>query len=115
MHRLSLAFLTEIPIFLGDKGEPLSSPKMLVEPEEVTENKGKTIKLSCLASGNPQPLMSWRKFNGTLPRSRHRIYITGTLELQNLKEEDSGTYVCSARSILGRRSVSMVLSVRGKL
>lgn len=54
--------------------------------------------LKCTATGNPAPVISWRKENGVLPSGRHEIKQDGSLVIKNLVKLDSGVYVCTATS-----------------
>ncbi|ESO88861.1 hypothetical protein LOTGIDRAFT_219009 [Lottia gigantea] len=60
---------------------------------------GSSTTLSCETRGYPQPVVTWSKQNGDLP-SEHRI-IDSNLEIERVREEDSGTYYCNAANRYG--------------
>ena len=56
------------------------------------------VRLNCSATGDPQPIISWRKQGGQLPVGRSR-QINGALVITNLQQSDAGNYICTATSI----------------
>lgn len=74
-------------------------PNFTVRPPtklEVDQNKNVTV--PCQATGDPQPIITWNKQNLILPFGRSSVSADGTLQLWNLKEEDSGIYTCIVSS-----------------
>ncbi|EFA09265.2 robo3 [Tribolium castaneum] len=63
--------------------------------------------LSCEASGNPTPVISWYKENHPVT-STNRINTTnpGLVEIHNLQKDDSGLYTCVASSRSGKATWS---------
>ena len=58
---------------------------------------GETLTLNCSATGDPQPVISWKRQGATLPVGRsHRT--NKALFIKELKEEDAGVYICVATS-----------------
>ncbi|CAH0546577.1 unnamed protein product [Brassicogethes aeneus] len=70
-----------------------TAPKIIslkAENDRTTFSKGETLKLTCLTSGLPKPVISWHK-------ETNRLEITGdTLIIENLKAKDGGLYRCLA-------------------
>ncbi|XP_015755203.1 PREDICTED: roundabout homolog 2-like [Acropora digitifera] len=56
-----------------------------------------TVRLNCSATGEPQPIVSWRKQGGQLSVGRSQ-QINGTLVITNLQQSDAGSYICTAAS-----------------
>ena len=56
------------------------------------------VTVRCQATGDPPPKLTWMKENGVLPVGRSKVSLDGTLEIWNIKEEDSGIYICVASS-----------------
>lgn len=68
--------------------------------------------LTCEASGNPSPVISWYK--DTIPvlvSDRIEISDTGTLQISKLEKGDGGTYTCVASSRIGKATWSGTLRV----
>ena len=70
------------------------------------------ITARCQAAGDPQPTVTWKKINGTMPGRRSVVGADGTLKIWNPKPEDSGTYTCTASSnLFSSVFVAMALTV----
>ena len=76
----------------------VSLPVFTVKPPgKVFAGIGETLILNCSATGDPQPVISWKRQGATLPVGRsHRT--NEALIIRDLKEEDAGIYVCVATS-----------------
>ena len=74
------------------------------------------ITVPCQASGDPPPKVTWMKENGELPFGRSKVSVDGTLQIWNLKEEDSGKYTCVASSnkIFAKATSTMELTAASK-
>ena len=88
----------------------VSLPKFTVKPpEKVTALIGETFTLNCTATGDPQPVVNWKKQGAQFPVGRSQE-INGVLFIRNTKKEDAGNYICAARSA-GFFTVETVTSV----
>lgn len=58
---------------------------------------GGSLTLGCKAVGDPQPVITWVKEGGKLPRGSQ--VINGALIIGQLKNEDTGNYICVASTI----------------
>lgn len=67
-------------------------------PSHLSVKYGQTISVRCEASGEPRPKIIWLKENGALPLGRSNVSIAGTLNLWQVKPQDSGNYTCVATS-----------------
>ena len=76
-------------------------------PSKIVSIISFTLRLNCSATGDPQPIISWRKQGGQLPVGRSR-QINGTLVITNLQQSDAGNYICTATSISVFRDVETV-------
>ena len=73
-------------------------PQFTVEPHtKILARVGTNLRLNCSASGNPQPVVTWKKKGAQLPVGRSQ-QIEGALIIRNLKLSDTGNYLCSAAS-----------------
>ena len=99
----------------GERGESISSPTVVVSPLTLTVNQSSTATFFCGAHGNPTPEVIWTKVNGSLASGRTRVDRKGRLMVTAAEYNDSGTYQCTARSILGQHHAAVNLVVQGKL
>ena len=74
----------------------ISLPVFTVKPPgKVFAVIGNTLTLNCSATGDPRPVISWKRQGATLPVGRsHRT--NDALVVRDLKEEDAGNYICVA-------------------
>ena len=75
-----------------------------------------TLTLTCSAEGTPQPSVSWNK-NGESLKSKDRVSISsdGTLVIRNTVVTDTGSYMCSAASLVGETYQVSSVVVRGNV
>ena len=75
-----------------------SLPVFTVRPRgKVFAAIGDTLTLNCSATGDPLPVISWKRKGGALPTGRSHV-TNEALIIRDLKEEDAGIYVCVATS-----------------
>ena len=68
----------------------------------------------CKVAGKFNSDLKWGKLNGSLPDSRS-VVSAGNLTLHNVTTGDSGSYVCTATSVMGTKSASVQLRVHTAL
>ncbi|XP_015756475.1 PREDICTED: hemicentin-2-like isoform X1 [Acropora digitifera] len=66
-------------------------------PPKIASMLSSAVRLNCSATGDPQPIISWRKQGGQLPVGRSQ-QINGALMITNLQQSDAGNYICTATS-----------------
>ncbi|XP_028517405.1 fibrinogen-like protein A, partial [Exaiptasia diaphana] len=66
-------------------------------PTSLVTLPGKTVRLNCKATGEPKPVITWRRENGVLPIGRHEVR-DGSLILKDFTTTDFGAYICTATS-----------------
>ena len=75
----------------------LSLPKFITRPPlTVTKIKGSDVSLSCSATGDPSPIISWKRSKGAWEGERMKVN-RGKLTISSLSEADSGIYICDAK------------------
>ena len=76
----------------------VSLPRFSVKPPLKTVARfGETLSLNCSASGDPQPVISWKKQGAQLPAGRSQ-QINGALVIEDVTVNDAGNYICVATS-----------------
>ena len=78
-------------------------PEITTHPKNVTTTEGGNLSLSCNATGNPVPKISWNK-DGSPISSNSRISLSQDdkqLTIRNVNRTDSGEYRCVADNSLG--------------
>ena len=66
-------------------------------PPKIVSMFSSAVSLNCSATGDPQPIISWRKHGGQLPVGRSQ-QINGALVITNLHQSDGGNFICTATS-----------------
>ena len=76
----------------------VSLPQFTVKPPaKVLTRLGGTLKLNCRATGDPQPVISWKKQGSQLPSGRSQ-QTNGDLVIRTVQLSDTGNYICVATS-----------------
>ena len=93
-----LSFVSYIVCFkIADK------PEITAHPKNVTTTEGDILTLSCNATGNPEPGISWTKDGSPISRI-YRISLSDDnkqLTITNVNRTESGEYRCVASNSLG--------------
>ena len=75
----------------------VSPPRFTVKPPgKVFPGVGSTLTLDCKATGDTQPIITWKKHGGQLPAGRSHQLINGTLLIRDITVNDRGIYKCIA-------------------
>uniref|UniRef100_A0A8B9F4X7 Ig-like domain-containing protein n=1 Tax=Amazona collaria TaxID=241587 RepID=A0A8B9F4X7_9PSIT len=72
--------------------------------------EGETVIMKCTSSGNPAPVISWKKKKST--GESEQIYTGATLTIKNIKSEDLGLYECEAYNRFGKEEKDVKLLVQ---
>jgi len=80
---------------LGVKELPVFTRKA---PSQVSVSQGSDLELCCAATGSPRPAVEWSRGQRSLDVT---LYQTGCLTLKNVKDENTGKYICRATNSLG--------------
>ena len=87
-------------------------PRITTEPERESEvSVGQNLTLTCIASGDPLPEVTWSKVGQAL-----RLFnVTGpVLHLVNVTREDVGSYKCTAKNKVGEVFRTAVVNIACK-
>ena len=94
----------------------VSLPRFIVKPPaKVVARLVATLKLNCSATGDPQPVISWKKQGSHLPVGRSQ-QMNGALVIRDIIKKDQGNYICVAISagVVNVEAVTYV-EVKGRL
>ena len=73
-------------------------PRFTLKPSvRVVASIGSTLTLKCSASGDPQPVISWKRQGAQLPVGRSHVS-KEALIINSVKVVDDGNYICVATS-----------------
>ncbi|XP_074732723.1 vascular cell adhesion protein 1 isoform X3 [Strix uralensis] len=75
--------------------------------------EGETVMMKCTSSGNPAPVISWKKKKAT--GESEKISEGATLTIQKIKSQDLELYECEAYNQFGKEEKSVKLLVQGRL
>ncbi|KAJ8038941.1 Hemicentin-1 [Holothuria leucospilota] len=90
-----------------------SPPSFLVVPFNTTVAKEEQVLLDCMAYGDPNPTVTWRKDNlFVTPTSGITILSNNSLLILAARPSDTGAYTCEAYNTNGAVSVVAYVTVR---
>ncbi|KAM3668752.1 vascular cell adhesion protein 1 [Ammospiza maritima maritima] len=75
--------------------------------------EGETVTMKCTSSGNPAPVISWKKKKAT--GESKEISKNATITIHNLKSQDLGLYECEAYNQFGKEEKAVELYVQARL
>ena len=89
------------------------APKIIKFVHNYTAVLGGSVDLSCLAIGEPIPLIMWSRGSRILsPRAGEvKLKHERILTLRNVKRNDAGIYVCTAKNTIGMDNYAVILTV----
>ena len=93
-----------------------SLPQFTVKPPtKVVKWTAENLTLTCNASGEPKPLVKWKRQEGQLPVGRSH-QTNGVLVIRNITVADKGIYICVATSgVVVDVETSTYVDVQGRL
>ncbi|CAG5125030.1 unnamed protein product, partial [Candidula unifasciata] len=90
-------------------GTSYTPPTVRIEPAVQTVGSGTTGSLRCLATGDPQPSITWSRASGPLS-SNHQV--SGEfLRILQATMDDRGVYICTASNVAGTTQASAVVDI----
>ena len=94
------------------------APQITTQPQVGSVIEGDNVTLSCNASGNPEPTISWRRDGSLVSSGDQRISFEAgnrQLTITNVNRADSGEYLCVADNSEGNdTSNAITLDVKCK-
>ncbi|XP_020911953.1 hemicentin-1 [Exaiptasia diaphana] len=101
LSTVSLNITTTIPPTTAQ----LQAPNIESPSQKVVElEKGKMLNLSCKATGNPKPTISWEKDNNAIKNG-------SLLVIKNIRPSDDGKYTCMAKNTIGDDKITIDVKV----
>lgn len=84
-------------------------------PGNVSLIAGASLTIHCSATGDPQPVISWKRLGAQLPDGWNQ-WSNGSLTVRNVTHKDAGIYMCVATSggVLENSAISKVHVKSGK-
>lgn len=90
-------------------------PVVMTIGDNITAFSGSTIKITCIASGIPKPLITWLKDGrAVIPGEKKIIDQKGSLTLRGVVSQDSGRYTCVAMNFAGRDTEDSFVTILSK-
>ena len=83
-------------------------PEITAHPQNITKTEGENVTLSCNATGNPAPKISWIKDRYHVTNNSEISFAADNkqLTITNVRRTDSGEYRCVASNSLGNDTTS---------
>ncbi|KAH1176952.1 hypothetical protein KIL84_010654 [Mauremys mutica] len=90
-----------------------TKPSFIIQPQNTKVLVGTSTTLECMATGHPQPHISWMRGNGeSLDESRYNITSSGGLFIQNVTLQDHNQFICHAHNNQGSIQASANIIVQ---
>lgn len=86
-------------------------PKIEILPPNFVTALGSNITIKCKTTGIPQPVITWTKKNGDLPKNH--IVEGDTLTILNMMGVNQGQYVCTSTNAAGYSEMMVTLAIEG--
>lgn len=84
--------------------ETFAGPTFVTTPRSQVVREGDTVTLDCVANGNPKPTIKWLKNGEDIDisdlDSRFGIVGTGSLQINDIEDKDSGDFQCRASNTI---------------
>ena len=102
------------PGIKGEPGESISEPEVTISPTSLTVNESNTAVFLCSVTGNPAANVTWTKINASFPSERAKVTSDGLLQINDVRLEDAGKYLCMAKNLLGNDEEVTILIVQSE-
>lgn len=98
---------------IGPPGKSISLPQVIISPPKLLLHINQSASITCSASGNPTPRLSWYRDGKPVPSHWIVGSKTGSLMINQARFTDIGTISCEARNILGKKTINATIEVQG--
>ncbi|XP_030223165.1 protogenin B [Gadus morhua] len=86
-----------LTVHQGTAPKSRQKPRIIAGPQNVTAAMHQTVVLECVATGNPQPIISWSRADSKpIDVYNAKVLGSGNLVLTDVKPQHSGIYLCRA-------------------
>ncbi|XP_053308483.1 basement membrane-specific heparan sulfate proteoglycan core protein [Spea bombifrons] len=99
----------QVEVHVEDRVVSPSAPKVTADEPVHIVVAGQSATLTCTATGNPAPTITWSKLRAPLPW-QHQV-VNNTLIIPNAAQQDSGQYICNGSNTDGYAEVFITLDV----
>ena len=89
-------------------------PQILLSSKRFIAEEKQNVTITCIATGQPFPSVTWSRAVGNLPEDRTKV-TNGTLRINGVARKDGGTYICKAKNILGSATDTAQLVIFSRL
>ena len=79
--------------------------------DNVYLKKGESHTVKCIARAIPDATYTWSKESGYLDRVNVDDKGNGSLYIKGLREQDEGTYICTAKNKVGKSKKKVTVSI----
>ena len=93
----------------------LVGPQLSLLSNRLMAEEKQNVTITCTATGQPQPSITWSKAVGSLPKNKTNMENLGSLTIYKVARKDGGTYICKAQNILGSVIASAQLVIFSRL
>jgi len=101
------------PIEIKHTLEILLPPSIRPDPPDgnYVVKKGRKVELKCIASGNPDPTITWTRQNNLLP-SGEKFVVAKSLVIDSVNRHEAGVYTCEAKNGVGIKTATASIKLQ---
>lgn len=107
-YRCEISVSVGIQLFVTIALKVLYPPDIRNESRTLTVAPGESISLDCYATGYPEPIVYWKREDGSSLPNGQTVYTGNVLTLPDFSDRLAGTYNCVADNTVEPKSVRNV-------